>query len=252
MVISSPALLARATGDFPAATLRAQATRKGLKRTLYHDVEIWVTPGKDTLSIARVSDQLVLLGLVRSLQDAIDRNLADRNPADRNPEDTQNRKMSPLLARGAHYADDDLWVVAASLPDDLAGRFIPIDAAADGFEGGVTLKDGLQLKAVFNAASEDAADQLVETLKPALLALPVATQGIQVSIDQNAVTLSMVVSEQQLRASLRTTPAAPSVAKAEPVAAPAPKPEAEPAKPAKPQVVRIYGLDDGPREIVMR
>src|SRR5689334_8762014 len=61
ILISSPVLLAMATGDFAALTLREQAIRKGLKRALYHEVEIWVTPGKETLSIARMSDQLVLL-----------------------------------------------------------------------------------------------------------------------------------------------------------------------------------------------
>ena len=124
IVISSPALLAMAVGDFPAATFREQAARKGLKRALYHDVEIWVTPGKETLSIARMSDQLVLLGLVKDLQDAVDRSLLEE----------ANRRLFPLLARAAHYSQDDLWVVAARLPDPLAGLFIPIDPEAEGFE----------------------------------------------------------------------------------------------------------------------
>src|SRR5512142_205648 len=45
ILISSPALLAMATGNFSAPIFRDQATRKGLKRALYRDVEIWVTPG---------------------------------------------------------------------------------------------------------------------------------------------------------------------------------------------------------------
>jgi len=245
MVISSPALLAMAAGNFPAATLREQATRKGLKRALYHDVELWVTPGKQTLSIARMSDQLVLLGLLKNLQDAIDRSLL---------EDT-SRVSSPLLARAAHYSHDDLWVVAARLPDALAERFLPIDPEAEGFEGGVSLEGGLKLKAMFSSSSEEAADQLVETLKGMLVSMPLATQGIEIGIDQNHVTLSMAVTEQQLAAGLKST--TPVVAKAEPVvakAAPKPEPKPEPvaAKPAAPQVIRIYGLDDGPREIVVR
>jgi hypothetical protein len=244
IVISSPALLAMAAGNFPAATLREQATRKGLKRALYHDIEIWVTPGKETLSVARMSDQLVLLGLLKNLQDAIDRSLL---------EDT-SRVSSPLLARAAHYSQDDLWVVATGLPDTLADRFIPIDAVAQGFEGGVSLQGGLKLKAAFTTPSEESADQLVETLKGMLVSMPVATRGIEVRIDQNTVTLSMAVTDQQLAAALKTT--APVVAKATPkpepvVATPVP-PTPVAAKPAAPQVIRIYGLDDGPREIVMR
>jgi hypothetical protein len=238
IVISSPALLAMAAGNFPAATLREQAMRKGLRRALYHDVEIWVTPGKGTLSIARMNDQLVLLGLLKNLQEAIDRSLLEE----------ANRGFSPLLARAAHYAQDDLWVVAARLPDPLADRFIPLDAEAEGFEGSVSLGTGLKLKAVFTFSSEDASDQLVETLKGMLVSMPLGTRGIEIAIDQNNVTLSMAVTEQQLAAGLKTT--TPVVAKA------APKPEAVAATPVvpkqAPQVIRIFGLDDGPREIVMR
>jgi len=248
IVISSPVLLAMAAGDFPAPVLREQATRKGLKRAVYHDIEIWVTPGKETLSIARMSDQLVLLGLLRNLQDAIDRSLLEG----------EDRGFSPLLARAAHYSQDDLWVVATGLPDALADRFIPIDAEAQGFEGGVSVQGGLKLKAAFTTSSEDAADHLVETLKGMLVSMPVATRGIEVRIDQNTVTLSMAVTEQQLAAGLKA--AEPVVAKAAPKPEskpkPKPKPELEPkpepvaAKPA-PQIIRIYGLDEGPREIVM-
>jgi hypothetical protein len=62
------------------------------------------------------------------------------------------------------------------------------------------------------------------------------------------VTLSMAISEAQLAAGLKTS--APVVAKA------APKPEAKiervAAKPAEPQMIHIYGLDEGPRVIVLR
>ena len=247
IVISSPALLAMAAGNFPPATFREEATRKGLKRAVYHDVEIWVTPGKQTLSIARISDQLLLLARMKNLQDAIDRSLADET----------NRKFSPLLARAAHYAQDDLWVVANSLPDTLADRFIPIDTEAQGFEGGVSVQSGLKLTALFNTSSEEAADQLVETLKGMLVSMPLATRGIEIGIDQNNVTLSMAITEQQLAAGMKTS--APVVAKA--VAQPKPEPEPKPqpviaapvaAKPAAPQVIRIYGLDEGTREIVVR
>ena len=241
IVISSPALLAMAAGDFPAATLREQAMRKGLKRTLYHDVEIWVTPGKQTLSIARMTDQLVLLGLFKNLQDAIDRSLL---------EDT-SRVSSPLLARAAHYSQDDLWVVSTGLPDALADRFIPMDAEAQGFEGGISVQGGLKLKAAFATPSDQAADRLVDTLKGMMVSMPLGTRGIEIRIDQNNVTLSMDVTEQQLAAGLAKVAPKPKP-KPEPEPKPESKPEAVAAKPAAPQVIHIYGLDDGTREIVVR
>lgn len=239
VLISSPALLAAAAGNFPAATLRDQAARKGLKRALYREVEIWVTPGKNTLSIAHMSDQLVLLGLVKNLQDAIDRSLLEG----------VDRGYSPLLARAARYAQDDLWVVAARLPNVLAERFVPIDAEAEGFEGGVSLGSGtggLRLQAVLSASSEEVARELAETLTQMVLSMPAMAQGIQVGIDTlNArnVTLAMAVSEEKLLAGLRGTPSVQPVP---------PVPQPERVKPSGPQIIRIYGLDDGPREIVMR
>ncbi len=234
ILISSPALVAMAAGDFPEATVRDQAVQKGWKREVYREVEIWVTPGRDTLSIARMSDQLVLLGHVADLKDAIDRSLLEE----------ADRQYSPLLARGARYAQDDLWVVASRLPDPLAGLFVPIDAETEGFEGTVSLQGGLSLGAALTASSEEAATQLAETLKKMVLSLPPVARGIQVATDQNSVTLSLAMSEQQLDAGLRTS--TPVVAKAEP------KPEPVVPKPAGPQVIRIFGLDGGPREILMR
>ena len=44
------------TYDRHAEKLREEADRGGIRRSAYHDVEIWITPGKETLSIARLSD----------------------------------------------------------------------------------------------------------------------------------------------------------------------------------------------------
>ena len=238
ILISSPVLLAVAAGNFSADTLRDQATRKGLKGAAYRDVTIWITPGKNTLSIARISDQLALVGRVKDLRDAIDRNLVEDTEAQ------VERVYSPLLARAAHYAQDDLWVVATQLPDPLADHFVPMDAQADGFEGAVSLGNGLRLNAMFAASSEEGAAQLAAELQLMLATLPPLAQGIQVGIDRTYATLSLAITEQQLVAGLRTTPPQPPPAKV--------VTKSEPAKPAGPQVIHIYGLDDGPREIVMR
>jgi hypothetical protein len=238
ILISSPELLAVATGTFPAGVLRDQATHKGWKRALYRDMELWITPGKATLSLARISDQLLLVGRVKTLQDAIDRSLVEQIEG----------TYSPLLARGASHTQEDLWVVASSLPDALAEHFIPIDAQAEGFEGGVSLQGGLRFAAVFTGESEEGAAKLADALKQSILQLPPVARGIQVNIDRNYVTLGLSMGEAQLLAGLKTTPAAPAAA-----AVVAAKPEPAPvSKPAGPQVIRIFGLDDGPREIVVR
>ncbi|HEY2844283.1 MAG TPA: hypothetical protein VGJ09_11560 [Bryobacteraceae bacterium] len=232
ILISAPALLAIAAGDFPAAALRDQVLRTGAKRALYHEIEIWVVPGKDTLSIARISDQLMLIGRVKNLQDAIDRSLLEQT----------EQAYSPLLARAARYSQHDLWVVAARLPDPLAEHFVPFDAEADGFEGGISLEGGLRMSAVFNVQNDETAAQLADELQQAIQMQPAMLRGIQVAIEQNNVILELAVSKQQLAAALRSSEPTPVAEIAKP----------QPAKPSGPQVIRIYGLDDGPREIVVR
>ena len=81
--------------------------------------------------------------------------------------------------------------------------------------------------------------QLAETLRQTILSLPPMARGIQVTLDQNSVTLAMALTEEQFIAGLRATPVA---AKPEPIAS----------KPTGPQIIHIFGLDEGPREIVLR
>jgi len=249
ILISSPDLLVMEAGTFLAATVHDQAVSRGWKHSGYRGVELWVTPGKDTLSIARISDQLVLLGHVKTLQEAIDRSLEENG-----------RSYSPLLARAARYAQKDFWVVAAHLPDPLANIFVPIDAEADAFAGSVSIDDGLHLEASLTEASEKAAGEIAQALRHDVPAMPSFGRGLQIDTDTVSVRLAMELTKDQLAAGLRNEPQGSAVvatAEVRPVPAlvlptavlpTAPKaPTIEPPR----QVVRIWGLDEGPREIVL-
>lgn len=286
LLLSSPAFLAVASGDFPAAELRAQATAQAMKPTVYRGVELWISPGKSTLSVARISDQVLLVGLRRTLESAIDRNLAEGE-----------RRYSPLLQRAARFSGQDLWVVATQLPDSLASGFVPLDVEARGFEGSVSLSDGIRVEATLAAGSPDEAAVLEGRLRRVAPSLPPVAQGLQVVQAGDVVVLAMVVSREQLAANLlpsnpQPTPAQPPAQPASAAAIPAvvappahtpqaPAPQAQapvtyaattagvtpqpdlkasaipakpapiPAKPAGPRVVHILGLDDGPREITL-
>jgi len=235
ILISSPALLAIAAGNFP--DLRSQATLKGLRPAVYRGVELWISPGKTTLSVAQVSDQLLLIGLHKTLEAAIDRSLAETG-----------RRYSPLLARAARYAQtQDLWVISTQLPDPLASLFVPLDAEARSFEGAISVRDGLQLEAALDAGSEEAAAQVAENLRQSIPNLPGVVRGLKVTVAAENVMLTMRVNRDQLSASLRqTSVASPTAASPAPAAA---TPKAE--NPARPQIIRIIGLDEGPREIVL-
>jgi hypothetical protein len=240
ILIASPSTLAMISGSFDPITLRAEAAKLGMKPATYQGVAMWISPDKSVLSVALLNDQMLLAGARSTLESAIDRSQSER------------RHYSPLLARAARYAESDLWVVADRLPDPLANIFVPIEAphGAGGFEGYAIVRGGLTVEASLDAGTEDNAAAVAEDLRQSASSLPIA-QGLEARVDGHNVFLSLAVDSGELSANLRAT-SAPQPAAPAPVPAPAPAPAPKPApEPAGPQVIRIFGLDDGPREIVL-
>jgi hypothetical protein len=247
IIISSPALLAAEAGSFPAATVKDQAQRQGLGRSVYRGVTLWLPEQADKLGVAQISEQLVLVGARKTLQAAIDRSLSE------------TRLYSPLLPRAARFSQTgDLWVVAVKLPDPLADLFVPLDADASEFLGQVSVRDGLTVEASFDAGSDEAAAEFARGFRAKAPSFPVVAHGVEASADHSRVTIAIQVSSEELMAALHPVPAPPAAAVAVPVeiaAAPA-----QPSTPVKfevthvegpPQIVRIFGLDEGVREIVL-
>jgi len=227
ILISYPELLALAVGAFPAPAVREQAVRIGLRPATYRGVDFWIAPN-NLLSLARVNDNLLLIGQRKTLENAIAASLSD-----------SIREYSPLLARGARLSQDwDLWIAAAPMPNPLANVFVPFAIAADALEGGVIARDSLQVGAAYQMASAAQATSAAEQLRQAIPSFPWVAQGLQVQVDNDAVLLTLYVGPEQLAASLRP---------------PDPAPEAAPPEPAVtgPRVVRIYGLEEGTRETVL-
>lgn len=287
-LLSSPSFLVVATGDFSPQELRTETAAQSMKPAPYKGIDLWISPGKSTLSLARINDHLLLLGFHRTLEAAIDRNQEQSNQT------AADRHYSPLLMRAARFSGEDLWVVASQLPDDLASRFVPLEVEAHSFEGSATLTDGIRLEGTLAAGSQAEAAGIAAKLHQLAPGLPSIARGLQVVQAGDMVVLTMVASRDQVAASLRSTPAAAPVspsaamraaavpaeateptpmaalpvppqvaAKPAPVNAPAqsavpapvvtaaatPAPAPPPA--AGPRIVRILGLDDGPREIVL-
>ena len=241
ILISSPALLAIAVGDFPAAAVRQQASSTGLKAGGYRGIPLWIASGR-TLSVAVMNESLVLIGERKTLEAAIDRSME------------AGRNYSPLLERAARFSHEDLWVVATQIPDPLASLFVPLEIAARGFDGGISLRDGLRLDAAVDAGSEEGAAAAADEIAKSIPGLPEVARGLQVATNANYVTLTLDVTGDQLAESLRTTasPAThPAPAPAIPAAPLAPPAPPAPTAPIGPQIIHIYGLDDGPREIVL-
>lgn len=255
IVVSSPDLLALASGNFSAALVQDQAVKKGLKPMTYRGVDMWFAREKGMLSVARINDQLVLIGEPTVLEMAVDRGLGD------------SKDYSPLLARAAKFAQMDLWVVASQLPDDLANRFVPLDTEAQSFEGSLSVRNGLELEALLTARSEQEANASAENLRKAVPAFPAIARGLEVTVDEDSLRLALTATREQVIAAMRAPdPVVPPpntikvetprevqrviVEKVAPIIEKSiEKPVEKPVE--KPQIIRIVGLDEGPREIVL-
>ncbi len=227
ILLAGPDLLGVASGTFPAATVAEQATSLGMRPADYDGVRLWIAPGTRGRSVAQVSDTLLLIGFRDTLEAAIDRSLL-----------TAERHSSPLLARGAHLAATyDLWIAATALPDPLVTVFLPVDLESGDFDGGVSVRRGLVLDAHYDMATPEDAGLSADYFRQAVAGFHALLRGMNVIEDGNSVRLKLQVAPQELAQYLRP----PDPEPAKPVAV-APK------EPAKPQSVRIVGLDDGPRE----
>jgi hypothetical protein len=270
IVVSSPDMLALASGTFSASAMRDQAAKKGFKPMTYRGIDMWFSSEKGVLSVARMSDQLVLIGEPKTLEMAVDRSMSD------------SKNYSPLLARAAKFVQKDLWVVASQLPDDLANRFVPLDTEAQSFEGSLSVRNGLELDAVLAARSEQEANASADKLRKSVPTLPLIVRGLQVTVEDDSILLALEATREQVIAALRGPEPVPAPVETIKVETPAgvehvvvdkpeaPKPEivekvekiaeipvSKPVEklvekaPEKPQVIRIVGLDDGPKEIVL-
>jgi hypothetical protein len=227
ILLAGPDLLGVASGSFPAATVAAQAARLGMKLTDYDGVRLWIAPEKDRRSLGQVSDTLLLIGWKETLEAAIERSLV-----------TTGGHMSPLLPRGARLAaNSDLWITATALPDPLVRVFIPVELESSDFDGGLAARNGLLLDARYSMATPEDAALSAEYFRQAVPGFHALLHGMNVIEDGQLVRLKLQVTSQELAEQLRP-PAPPKEVVV----------EAKP-RPASPQTVHIFGLDEGPREI---
>jgi hypothetical protein len=225
ILVAGPSMLVIEFGSFSRSRLRNEAIAKGFRRDDFRSAEVWLAPDHSQ-SVAFVSNQLLVIGSPAEIKDAL-----------------ENRPPSPLLARAARYAAEDLWVVSSSLPDPLASLFIPIETQATAFEGSVSVWDGLHLVAAIQRDTSSSATELAQNLKLIFDLRPALEQGTEIRTRGRSVLIRMDLDEQQLVASLRS-PAPIATAVAPPVSPPLPESRLKPLG-----AIKILGLSTGTREI---
>jgi hypothetical protein len=278
ILVSAPEVLAVAYGSFSPAAVARDAREAGMAAASYKGSTLWINPDKRGLSVGQWSNQILFVGQRKSIEEALDR-ARSALPQEESRETTaakkpDARKYSPLLSRAARFnGAADLWVVASRLPDPLASRFVPFMVEARGFDGGVSLADGLQVEATVSAGTRLAAGAMEDRLRQSFEDLPVLFRNAEIHTEQDRVAVTLAVTGEQLSASLRGSkepvaaasasappqlpaapdipiaPQAPQMAAATVVQTVPPPPPQIPDSAKGPRVIRIVGLDEGPLEI---
>lgn len=235
----NPPVLIVLSGHFTREHLRMML--KGTHRP-YHSVDIYPPSGAGNVSTAILDERTVLLGDTASLMGAIDR----RGQTTRN--------LNPILARAAaRAANDDIWVIATVPPSALQPTNMTIGAeilsSIRGVDFGLSLRDGFKLNMSLETKSVEDAHQLAQKLssqiQAAMLTKMDARQAadlgskLQVSSAGNQLTMKLALSKEELEAQIRAAQAAGQSGLT----------QAEPVDDGRPKSIKIYGLEEGVREI---
>ena len=252
-----PPVLIIVRGHFDLAKARRLLISHGAKPQMFNATQVYRPQAKNSKDMAfvLVDAQTILVGDSRSIFASLERNAFPTAP-----------EANSIPARAAELdANYEFWAImtatSAMATDRLMGLFTGGDLStqARGFEFGVSLKNGLVADNAVMFQSESAAKTMASDLsklvkaaikekigEPAMLDLE---KKLKISAEGAVVRIRVHMTQQELDknaqifAASRKQPAAP-LAGVRPVVTPISTPE----KPEK-KVIRIEGLDEGPREI---
>lgn len=257
---NAPAVIA-VQGNFDLEKLRNMAMEKLTKAVTHQSVEILEqTDSGGTTAMALVSPQTVLLGDSDSVRAALDHYFA----AD------SGQASNPLYERASELAGkNDLWIIAKASPSDFSNKGseqAPFLNDVESIEAGVSLQTGFGLELNLGTKSDESAQTMASGFQFMLgmmmngqkeTGMTDLTKKLYISTDGPLVHIVFSLDQQEVQAALEKMGPAmlahaggPSGKEAEVRAAMNghSQPLPEPPPPEK-RVIRIYGLDEGVREI---
>ena len=249
---AEPPLLIAVRGHFDQAAVKKALLGHGAKRQMYGAIPIYRPQGKNGKDFGFVlpDAQTILIGDIASLTSVLDKN--EFTPSGPNPIVGRAVVMDPLY---------DFWAVIATpkaLGNERLMSFLSGDTFGEetqGFEAGISFRDGLTMNVGISTQSEAAAKKLSSELskvlklsakdKPTNPALAELEKKMKVACENQTVSITLHLTKEELDKNTRTFQASQrkkpdAVADAKPLAS---KP------PDAKLVIRIDGLDSGPREI---
>ncbi len=258
---SEPPMLVVVRGRFDLAKVRKTLAEHGAKPQLYNSIQVYRPQGKNARDMAFVllDAQTILIGDAASIFASLERGA---NPS-------PGTEASSLLARASEMDSRyDVWALMTGLQAMANDRLMGLLAGGGsfsseprGFEAGISLKNGLAADITFLFPNEPEARSMASEFSklmkavikdkiggPAMLDLE---RKLKVTAEGGTAKISLRLTPQEFEKNARIFAATHS----QPVVAAADvAPQAAIPVPvnAAPKVIRIEGLDDGPREIRLK
>jgi len=261
---NNPPFLLVVSGTFPDEHLRPLLEGKHPSYKAFN-----IYGSANGANIAVLDEHTIIFGDTKSIRAAIDRR-GLKTPA----------AVTPVFARAKELAAaNDFWLVAKDTASSLiqAAGANPFASEIDGLEIGMQLREGMGLDLSLATKTEAAAGMFAQLLSAQIQsavasksddpAVAELVKKLQVGSQGNRMTVHIALTKEEVEQSMklaqaaranagmtRTTTATSTGAAAAGsygVSSPAPvRPQAAPV-PAGPRKVRIYGLDEGVREITI-
>jgi hypothetical protein len=253
-------------GHFDRAKVREIFAHFGAKPQAYNSFQVYRPQGKQVKDMACVQfdAETLLFGDTESIFAALDRNQFGPPGAQQAP------AAGSMLARAAQMeANYDFWLIMDATEilsnDSVAELFQGSEWASDarGFEAGVSLRAGLAADITVSFSSDATAKRMTTELTR-MLNLAAKDKSAGAQMQEIAKKLKFIADGTSTKISLRLTQAeleksaqafaagqkaSAKLAAAQGAASNATRTLTPIPVPAKPPVIRIEGLDDGPREI---
>lgn len=256
---TEPPVLVAVRGHFNLTDVRKALLEHGAKRQMYGAVQVYRPQGKSgkDLAFALVDPQTVLIGDADSIFACLEHGgFTATDP-------------NPTVARAAVMdATYDFWAVMATpralASQRLMGMFTGDEFGedAEGFEAGISFRDGMAMNLAINARTEFAAKKLSSEIskilklsakdKPGNPALADLARKMKIGSENSTVTITLRLTKDELEKSAQQFEQSRKernvLAAAQPVVV---KPQA-PQPPPEKMVIRIEGLDGGTREVPLK
>jgi hypothetical protein len=241
---AEPPILIVARGRFDLARVRQLLHQQRAKPQIFDSVTVYRPQGKmnKEFAIALIDAQTILAGDSQSIFAAIERL---RLP----PGEGTNVIFGRAASLDAEY---DFWALMLE-PGSLGGQWLPMGGLVEGLTGleaGVSMRNGFSANVSMSTTNEDKAHELKDQLGKLLklvskdeAARPewaLIAKRPKLSVQGCRVALSIRIDRTELESSLRSLQARALAKLQVPI----------PSKPQR-QVIRIEGLDEGPRELLI-